>query len=74
MMNINWNDIPLKTKLIGMFLILSIVPLAIVGTLAYNNAKDALEEEAFAKLEAVSVLKESRISGYFDERKGDALV
>ncbi|MEE8403229.1 MAG: methyl-accepting chemotaxis protein, partial [Candidatus Hydrothermarchaeaceae archaeon] len=47
---------------------------AIVGTLAYNNAKDALEEEAFAKLEAVSVLKESRISGYFDERKGDALV
>ncbi|MEE8359074.1 MAG: cache domain-containing protein, partial [Candidatus Hydrothermarchaeales archaeon] len=71
---IKWNDIPLKTKLISLFLILSVVPLSIVGYLAYNNARQSLESEAIAKLEAVGGLKESRISSYFEERQGDALV
>ncbi len=71
---IKWNDIPLKTKLISLFLILSIVPLSIVGYMSYNNAKQSLESEAIAKLDAVGGLKESRISSYFEERQGDALV
>ena len=58
-------DITLKAKLITMFLLLSFVPLVIVGYLTYNNAKSALEEGAFAKLEAVTHLKYRIIEDYF---------
>jgi len=71
---LKWNDIPLKTKLVALFLILSIVPLSIVGIVSYNNGKDSLEAEAINRLTVAGALKENRINGYFAEREGDALV
>ncbi|MEE9594083.1 MAG: methyl-accepting chemotaxis protein [Candidatus Hydrothermarchaeales archaeon] len=69
-----WNDIPLKIKLISLFLILSIVPLSIVGIISYNNGRQSLEAEAINRLEVAGALKENRINGYFAEREGDAEV
>ncbi len=61
---IRWNDISLKIKLIALFLILAIVPLIIVGIIAYNDAQHGLEDEAFAKLSAIAELKTQNFETY----------
>jgi len=79
------DGLSLKIKLVSILLALSLIPLGVVGVLAYSNASGAmhdltaeekitLEEEAQAKLEAVAKLKSSWISNFFDERKGDVTV
>lgn len=63
----NWNDVSLKTKLIGLFLILSLVPLTILGLLAYNDASSALENQAFNQLTSVREAKGRQIEDYFQQ-------
>ncbi|MFP4400284.1 MAG: methyl-accepting chemotaxis protein [Candidatus Woesearchaeota archaeon] len=69
----NWNDIPLKIKLISLFLILSVVPLSIVGFLAYDDAQESLRAEVFKSLENAATLKESQIEDYFETVKNDMI-
>jgi len=52
-----WNDIPLKIKLVALFLILGIVPLSIVGFMAYQNGSNSLFE---AELHALEYIGDSR--------------
>ncbi|MGR3303465.1 MAG: ATP-binding protein [Candidatus Scalindua sp.] len=43
----------LRTKLTALFLVISIVPMCIVGYISYDNARASLEKQSFASLEAI---------------------
>ena len=66
-----FNDIKMKPKLIGLFLLVGLVPLIIVGFLSLNKARVALDEAAFAELEAVQAIKANQVSRFFNQRMGD---
>jgi len=44
----------LNTKLVALFLLVSLIPIAVIGYMNYTTAHDALEEDAFSKLRAVA--------------------
>ncbi len=46
-------DIKMKPKLIGAFLIASIVPLVIIALLSINKTEDAMMKQAFNQLNSV---------------------
>ena len=54
-----------RTKLVALFLMLSLVPLAIFGSLADQGSRSALEEQTMAKLESVAANKRAGIERYF---------
>jgi methyl-accepting chemotaxis protein len=64
-------DIKMKPKLTGLFLLVGIIPLAIVGYWASNLATSALMEKSFGQLESVRGIKKAQIEKFFGERKGD---
>mgnify|MGYP006290985613 CR=1 FL=1 len=64
-------DIKLKPKLIGLFLLVGMLPLALVGFWSARTSSEALMEQSFAQLQAVRDIKAAQVSGYFEERKGD---
>jgi len=49
---------PLATKLTALFLLLTAVPLTIVGYLAYENGRRTIEQNTFNHLTSVNMLKE----------------
>ena len=55
----------LKSKLVTAFLLVALVPLAIVGTLGYVSARGALNAEAENKLTALREAKADQIDRYF---------
>ncbi len=67
----NLKDIRMKPKLIGLFLLAGLLPLAIVGIWSSKLATDALMGKSFDQLEAVREIKKKQIEKYFRERKGD---
>ncbi|MCP4623402.1 MAG: hypothetical protein GY850_07685, partial [bacterium] len=64
-------DIKMKPKLIGLFLIVGIIPLAITGWWSARLATEALMEKSYGQLEAVRGIKKAQIEKYFSERQGD---
>ncbi len=62
------NDIKMKPKLIGLFLIAGVVPLLIIAFFSLNKAGQALEEAAFNQLAAVEEIKRHQIEEYFKAR------
>ncbi len=68
------NDIQMKTKLIALFLLVGLIPLAIGTGIGIWRSGDALQRRAFEKLDAVREIKSHQIEGYFDERKSDMKV
>ena len=58
-------NVSLKPKLIGLFLIVGIVPLAMVGFWSSNLATKALMEKSYNQLEGVREIKKSTIETYF---------
>ncbi len=61
----------LKTKLILVFLLVSIVPLALVGLYTFNQARQSLQDGAQNKLEAIRSSKASQIEQYFEDVERD---
>ena len=57
----------IRTKLIIIFLTISIVPLTIFGTLNYINTEQALTKETFNKLETLATLQEKNIRNFVDQ-------
>ena len=57
-----WYDIPLKIKLISLFLLLSIVPLSIVGYMAYSEGSKSLFEAQLDSLEYIGDSRELNIN------------
>ena len=48
----------LATKLIILFLLLTTIPLAIVGYLAFDNGRRTIEQNVFNHLTSTNILKE----------------
>ncbi len=64
-------DIRMRPKLIGLFLLVGLIPLAIVGWVASQNSGEALLGQAFNQLRSVREIKKVQIQKYFEERQGD---
>ena len=64
-------DIRIKPKLIGLFLLVGLIPLAMVGWFASKQATDALMNASFNQLKSVREIKKVQITKFFAERKGD---
>ncbi|HZB99342.1 MAG TPA: sensor histidine kinase, partial [Nitrososphaeraceae archaeon] len=65
--NISNKRMMIRTKLIIIFLIISIVPLTIFGTLNYLNTEQVLTKETFNKLETLATLQEKNIRNFVDQ-------
>ncbi len=65
------NDIKMKPKLIAVFLLIGIIPLAVVGWWSSRNATNALMHASFNELKAVRNGKKNQIEKYLKERLQD---
>jgi len=65
MFGLNKLSSSLKLKLVTVFLLMSIFPMALVAWLGYQQASTALKDEADAKLTTIREVKKSQIEGYF---------
>lgn len=67
----NLKNIPLKPKLLGLFLGIGIIPLSLLGWWSSHTAKTALNKQAYAQLASIRDIKKAQIERYFAERVGD---
>lgn len=65
------NDVKMLPKMIGLFLMVGLVPLAILGWRAASTANNALLKASYGQLEGVREIKKAQIGKFFEERKGD---
>ncbi len=61
----------LKSKLIVCFLLVSIIPIVIIGILSFKSAKKAMIKSRLDELTSIAVLKVDKLESFFNERKGD---
>ncbi len=61
----------LRTRLLGAFFLLSVVPLSVVGTFIYRQGEDALRARVFDQLETVARLKSQQIEEWVTDRQHD---
>jgi len=64
-------DIKMKPKLTGLFLIVGLIPLMLIGWWGSRLASQALMEKSFGQLEGVRGIKKAQIENFFGERQGD---
>lgn len=62
----------LKVRLVTVFLLIALLPMAVVAWLGYQQASSALNSEAESKLTAIREIKRSQIEGYFGTIAGQA--
>ena len=70
-MKLKLKDIKMKPKLIGLFLVVGLIPLIIVGWWSSRLATESLMEKSYGQLEAVRGIKKAQIEKFFAEREGD---
>ncbi|NBF39242.1 MAG: HAMP domain-containing protein [Spirochaetes bacterium] len=58
-------DIKLKPKLISLFLLVGLVPLAVVGFWSSSMSGSALMSDSYAQLRAIRDIKSSQVESYF---------
>lgn len=58
----------MRFKLGLWFLVLSLVPVGVVGILSYTRAQAAIQQDAYDKLQAVRDIKKTQIENYFQEK------
>jgi len=66
-----YKNIKLKTKLLITALLISFIPLLIIGGFALLESRDALSNQAFEHLESVRESKKSQLKAFFAERESD---
>ncbi len=71
MPKLNLRSLKIGPKLIAAFLVIGIVPFAVIGLAALDRASEALSTQAFNQLEGVRGIKKAQIENFFAERKGD---
>ena len=59
-----YRNIKLGPKLIALFLIVGLAPLAVAAFVSYSTASDALHNEDFAKLHAIRMIKTNQVKAY----------
>ncbi|MFO7754039.1 MAG: methyl-accepting chemotaxis protein [Desulfobacteraceae bacterium] len=66
-----FRDFKLGTKLICVFLVAGVVPLAVLSFLAVSNSGKAISGQVFKELEAVREIKKYQIESFFKEQATD---
>jgi methyl-accepting chemotaxis protein len=61
----SFSSISLKIKLMVLFVLAALLPVAAIGYFSYSNAQASLEKEAFKSLTSAAVLKKAQIEEYF---------
>jgi len=69
-----FKNMPLKTRLIVIFLLVGLLPAGIIGGVSYYGASDNIRDEVYAGMNMFSNLKDSEMEDYFNEREADARV
>ncbi|MBF0193088.1 MAG: methyl-accepting chemotaxis protein [Magnetococcales bacterium] len=64
-------NVHMRPKLIGLFLLVGLLPLAAVGWFSSNESSNALMDASFNELKSMRMVKKSQIEAFFSERKGD---
>jgi len=65
------NNIKMKPKLLGAFLIAGLLPLLVVSWLSINKSEVSLETQAFNQLKTIQDIKKDQIQGFFEEISND---
>jgi len=73
-LNIFNNLFALKTKLVFLFLVLALVPLAVVGVFSINTTESLIENLVLRQLENIAADKVSILERWLNERKQDMKV
>ncbi len=79
------SDVRMKPKLVTLFLVVGVLPLAICAWLSYRTANqslqdaeeqaaNSLEKQAFAQLVAIRDAKKNQVDGYFQQSRTDLQV
>ncbi|MFO7754009.1 MAG: methyl-accepting chemotaxis protein, partial [Desulfobacteraceae bacterium] len=61
----------LGTKLLLSFLLIGLLPFAVIGTVSLVKSSGALSEQSFQKLESIREIKKNQIEDFFDQRRAD---
>jgi signal transduction histidine kinase len=61
----------IKPKLIILFLVLTIIPIAFIGTVIFYNVKSALLDSYRVKLEVIADMKVDKLERFFEALKGN---
>jgi methyl-accepting chemotaxis protein len=64
----------LTSRFIAWFLAVAIIPMAVVGYLSYNNAKNALEESVIEQVSLAAESLEQHLVTYFSEQKNSIIL
>ncbi len=64
-------NVKMKPKLIGLFLLVGVIPLALVGFWSAIQSTKSLMDQSFNQLTAIREIKKIQIEKYFAEREGD---
>jgi methyl-accepting chemotaxis protein len=67
-------NLRVRPKLIAAFLLVGILPFAIIGIISLMQTQSALNSASFNQLNGVRGIKKAQIEQFFDEREGDAKV
>ncbi|RXJ02062.1 methyl-accepting chemotaxis protein [Anaerobacillus alkaliphilus] len=65
------SNMKITTKLTALFLLLSLIPMAILSFISITSSTKSLELEKESKLTAIRDIKKNQIEAYFNERFGD---
>ncbi len=68
------SNLKMKPKLILLFLLVGLIPLAATGWWSINLASQSLMDSAYGQLKAMREVKSSQIENFFQKRKNDASV
>ena len=55
-------------KLLSAFLLIGLIPLAVIGIMAFNSATDALQQEIFALLEGLRDSRRDQLHDFFNDK------
>ena len=65
------SDVKMKPKLIGMFLLIGIIPLAIAGWYSIWLAENEMMASSYSQLKSMREVKKNQIENFFAERKSN---
>ncbi|MBN1591050.1 MAG: HAMP domain-containing protein [Pirellulales bacterium] len=65
-------SIKLRTKLSLAFLLVGLLPAAIIGWISLSKAKTAVSEEALSKLRAIREMRKTQVEGFYQQCADDA--
>ncbi|MFW5985902.1 MAG: cache domain-containing protein [Halanaerobiales bacterium] len=65
-------NLTIKKKIILLFLLVSLVPVIVVGYFAYRSSQNEIKNSQYRTLNMYAEIVDNKLSDYFEEREGDA--